>query len=92
MSEPRWHQDPRQCSHENEHVCPTCDFDRYYAKTYPSCPWRIERLGYGGWYCLTTVTTRDRAEQELSWYRAHRYGPLRAHNRETGELIGGSDA
>lgn len=55
-------------------------------------PWRIELLGYGWWYCLTTVTTRDRAEQELSWYRAHRYGPLRAHNRETGELIGGSDA
>ena len=55
-------------------------------------PWRIERLQVGGWRCLITVTTQERAEQELSWYRAHRYGPLRAKNRETGEVIGDTDA
>lgn len=37
---PVWHINPRDCSHANDHVCPTCDFDRYYANTYPDCPWR----------------------------------------------------
>ncbi len=40
MNEPRWHEDPRKCSHSNEDVCPTCDFDGYYARTYKTCPWR----------------------------------------------------
>ena len=35
-----WHTNPRLCSHANEHACPTCDFDDYYADTYPDCPWR----------------------------------------------------
>lgn len=37
-----WHVKADDCPHSNEHVCPTCDFDRYYAKTYPECPWRSE--------------------------------------------------
>lgn len=41
MKEPRWHKDSRTCSHSNDDVCPTCDFDRYYASTYASCPWRL---------------------------------------------------
>lgn len=39
-TDPRWHTDPRECSHSNDDVCPTCDFDGYYAATYPTCPWR----------------------------------------------------
>jgi hypothetical protein len=39
----RWHTDPRTCSHSNDDVCPTCDFDGYYAMTYPDCPWRDEK-------------------------------------------------
>lgn len=35
----RWWVDPHCCSHENNNVCRACDFDRYYAVTYPSCPW-----------------------------------------------------
>lgn len=35
----RWWMDSSCCSHENNNVCPSCDFDRYYAVTYPSCPW-----------------------------------------------------
>lgn len=34
-----WHTNPRSCLHENDHVCPTCDFDGYYANAYPGCPW-----------------------------------------------------
>lgn len=36
----RWWLDPNKCPHYNENVCEGCDFDRYYATTYPSCPWR----------------------------------------------------
>jgi hypothetical protein len=36
----RWQRDPRACSHSNDDVCQTCDFDGYYARTYPGCPWR----------------------------------------------------
>lgn len=36
----RWHTDPRNCSHSNDDVCPTCDFDGYYATTFADCPWR----------------------------------------------------
>lgn len=36
----RWHTDPRTCPHANEHACPTCDHDGYYANTYPDCPWK----------------------------------------------------
>lgn len=36
----RWHTDPRTCSHANADICPTCDFDGYYAATYDDCPWR----------------------------------------------------
>ena len=39
---PIWHTNPRSCPHENDHVCPTCDFDGYYARTYPGCPWLDE--------------------------------------------------
>jgi len=42
MADPKWHTDTRTCPHENDHVCPFCDFDRYYATTYASCPWREE--------------------------------------------------
>lgn len=38
----RWWLDSKNCSHSNENVCRLCDFDRYYATTYPSCPWREE--------------------------------------------------
>ena len=38
----RWHQSGNTCSHGNGDVCRTCDFDRYYARTYGSCPWRNE--------------------------------------------------
>ncbi len=34
----RWHTNPRTCPHANEHACPTCDHDNYYATTYPDCP------------------------------------------------------
>ena len=34
-----WHTNPRECLHENDHVCPTCDFGGYHARTYPGCPW-----------------------------------------------------
>ena len=34
-----WHTDPNTCPHFNDHVCPTCDFDGYYAATYIDCPW-----------------------------------------------------
>lgn len=42
MSTPihRWHTDPKDCAHSNPDICPTCDFDGYYAATYPDCPWR----------------------------------------------------
>jgi hypothetical protein len=39
-SEIRWHKESRDCPHINEHACPFCDFDGYYANTYPDCPWR----------------------------------------------------
>jgi|SRR5690606_20950021 len=36
----RLHPDPRQCSHSNDDVCPTCDFDGYYESKYgEDCPW-----------------------------------------------------
>lgn len=36
----RLNPDPRKCSHSNDDVCPTCDFDRYYANKYgEACPW-----------------------------------------------------
>lgn len=32
--------DPRQCPHENDNACATCDFDGYYAGKYQHvCPW-----------------------------------------------------
>lgn len=35
----RW-MSSRECSHAMPFVCPTCDFDRYYARKYPTeCPW-----------------------------------------------------
>lgn len=34
-----WHTNPHECLHKNDHVCPTCDFDGYYARAYPGCPW-----------------------------------------------------
>ena len=37
--QPRWQTDPRKCRHDDD-VCPTCDFDGYYASTYPGRPWR----------------------------------------------------
>jgi len=37
----RWWLDPNKCPHYNENVCAGCDFDRYYAKTYASVPWRV---------------------------------------------------
>jgi hypothetical protein len=40
-AQPRW-RDFLTCSHSNENVCKFCDFDRYYARSYPSCPWREE--------------------------------------------------
>lgn len=43
---PRFHTDPRTCPHFNENVCRTCDFDGYYANTYPECPWN-ERQAKG---------------------------------------------
>jgi len=34
------HPRPEGCSHEGANVCPTCDFDRYYAGKYGAdCPW-----------------------------------------------------
>ena len=39
---PIWHMNPRECPHENDHVCPTCDFDGYYTHTYPDCPFLDE--------------------------------------------------
>ena len=36
----RWWINPRNCNHSNENVCASCDFDDYYANTYPSVPWR----------------------------------------------------
>lgn len=50
-------------------------------------PWRIERFANGKWRSLTTVSTRERADQELAWYRGVGYGQLRIHNRDTGEVI-----
>lgn len=26
----RWHTDPTKCSHSNDDVCKTCDFDGYF--------------------------------------------------------------
>jgi hypothetical protein len=40
----RWYPDPRTCPHYNDNACPTCDFDRYYATTYPDCPWREQAI------------------------------------------------
>ena len=40
----RWHKSHETCPHSNENVCPTCDFDGYYAATYPDCPWRVRPL------------------------------------------------
>lgn len=40
MSSIRWHTDPTKCPHYNDDVCPTCDFDKYYAFSYEDCPWR----------------------------------------------------
>ena len=36
----RWHKDHTTCTHANDDVCPTCDFDGYYASSYADCPWR----------------------------------------------------
>jgi hypothetical protein len=36
----RWWLDPKDCSHANADACKSCDFDRYYANTYDSVPWR----------------------------------------------------
>lgn len=30
----RWWRDPTRCSHANENVCDTCDFDGYYANLF----------------------------------------------------------
>lgn len=38
----RW-RDAASCSHANEEACKTRDFDRYYARTYPDCPWAVEQ-------------------------------------------------
>jgi hypothetical protein len=39
MSETHWNSS-KSCSHANENVCPTCDFDGYYENKYPNeCPW-----------------------------------------------------
>lgn len=39
MTMPRWNKSA-DCPHMNDNTCPTCDFDRYYAKKYPNeCPW-----------------------------------------------------
>ena len=35
----RWHRSHKDCPHYNENVCPTCDFDGYYARNHPECPW-----------------------------------------------------
>lgn len=35
----RW-MESKTCSHSNDEVCPTCDFDDYYARTNEDCPWR----------------------------------------------------
>lgn len=39
----KWQSDPKQCSHCNNEICPTCDFDSYYALSYIDCPWRDMR-------------------------------------------------
>ena len=58
----------------------------------PSRLWRIERLfDYRHppkWRALSTFTTKERAEQELSWYQ-RRVGDrrLRIRNRVTGEIV-----
>lgn len=31
-----WHPKSRDCPHENEHACPTCDFDGYYQAHIPA--------------------------------------------------------
>ena len=36
----RWHTDHTTCTHADDDVCPTCDFDGYYASSYGDCPWR----------------------------------------------------
>lgn len=41
----RWYMDGRQCSHSNDEVCRTCDFDNYYASTYEDCPWKNDERG-----------------------------------------------
>jgi hypothetical protein len=41
MTTPIW-KTSETCSHSNSQVCPTCDFDRYYATAYPdTCPWAV---------------------------------------------------
>lgn len=35
----RYHVNSRDCPHYNEHVCMTCDFDDYYRRNFPDCPW-----------------------------------------------------
>jgi len=43
MTEPTW-RTSTTCSHLNSEVCPTCDFDRYYATAYPeTCPWAVSQ-------------------------------------------------
>ncbi len=60
MNQPRWHVDPRTCSHSNDHVCPTCDHDGYYAKTYSGCPWVCRECGDGcGWRVEPDPATGD---------------------------------
>ena len=34
-----FHLQTSTCPHENEHACAFCDFDHFYADTYPDCPW-----------------------------------------------------
>lgn len=41
----RWWLDVNKCDHTNSNVCRLCDFDRHYANTYPSVPWRETERG-----------------------------------------------
>jgi uncharacterized protein with von Willebrand factor type A (vWA) domain len=53
-------------------------------------PWRIEVLfsERWGWCVQSTVSTEERAIEELAYYRRWHSRPVRAKNRETGEVIG----
>jgi hypothetical protein len=64
----RWHTDNRTCSHSNDDVCPTCDFDGYYASTYPAeCPWSDQ---------VTDEDTRPPTPDELAARYERTQGPM----------------